>query len=645
MGRGPRPSEIRFRAFAIGLVLIPLDNYWVVSMEKAHAGPFPTIISIFANVVFALALLAALNTLLRRAAPKAALSTAEMLLVYSMLAIGASLAGHDLIPSLIMHMGHPWRFATPENRWAETFIPYLPRWLCVANATALKPFYEGGSSLYADGNWRYWIGPVLNWTGFTVVLVFVMMCINVLVRKQWIERERLTFPIVQLPLAMTEPKGELWRNKLFWIGFAIAFSIDLVNGLAVYYPNVPQIPVGFQNHDLVTALSTKPWNAIGWTPYSFYPFVIGLGYLLPADLSFSCWFFYWFWKAQLVVTSALAWDAVPDFPYVRHQAFGGYVAIILTLAWTGRAYLRQVWLRIRGQESEADDRDEAISYRAAVAGAVVGFLALSVFMKQIGLSPVIAIVAFLIYFVLSTAIARMRAELGPPVHDLHFSGPDYMITSSLGLGKLSNQDLVGLTFFYWFNRAYRGHPMPIGIEGMKMAQITRSSQRKFFWALMLAAVVGCLASFWAYLHLAYDLGVTAKFRYGVPFASEAFTTLGNWWTRPSRMQGPNWGANSAMVGGFVFCAMLASVRMRIFSFPFHPIGYAISESWSMNLVWAPMVLAWLLKVSTLRFGGLRLYKTAVPFFLGLILGQMSIGCLWTLIGMALGVPYYSFWGA
>jgi hypothetical protein len=638
-------SDIRPRAFVVGLLLVPLDNYWVISMEKVHAGPFPTIISIFANVVFLLAVLAMVNSLLRRSLPRLAFSTAEMLLIYTMLAIGASLAGHDMIPSLIMHMGHPWRYAGPENKWETTFIPYLPKWLMVSDKAVLKPFYEGGSSLYADGNWRFWIGPVVYWTSFIVALVFVMMCINIIVRKQWIERERLTFPIVQLPLAMTEPKGELWRNKLFWIGFFIAFLIDFVNGLAVYYPNIPKIAVGFEDHDLASSLNSKPWNAIGWTPYSFYPFVIGLGYLLPADLSFSCWFFYWFWKAQLVATSAMAWDAVPEFPYIRHQAFGGYVAIILTLAWSGRGYLRQVWLRIRGQQSEVDDKDEAMSYRAALVGAILGFAFLVVFMRRIGLSPMLAVLGFAIYFILSTAIARMRAELGPPVHDLHFSGPDYMITTSLGLGRLSNSDLVGLTYFYWFNRAYRGHPMPIGIEGMKMAQVTRSSQRSFFVAVMLAALVGSIAAFWAYLHCAYELGVTAKFRYGHSFATEAFNRLHHWWTRPIQMYYPNWGANAAMISGFAFCVLLSSVRMRIFNFPFHPIGYAISGSWSMNLVWAPILIAWLLKVSTLRFGGLRLYKTAVPFFLGLILGQMSIGCIWTLVGMAFKIPYYSFWGA
>ncbi len=47
----------------------------------------------------------------------------------------------------------------------------------------------------------------------------------------------------------------------------------------------------------------------------------------------------------------------------------------------------------------------------------------------------------------------------------------------------------------------------------------------------------------------------------------------------------------------------------------------------------------------LKFGGLRLYKTAVPFFFGLILGEMTIGCIWSLIGISFNIPYFSFWGA
>ena len=40
----------------------------------------------------------------------------------------------------------------------------------------------------------------------------------VILRKQWIERERLIFPLAQLPLEMT--KKSFFKNKLMWLGFA-----------------------------------------------------------------------------------------------------------------------------------------------------------------------------------------------------------------------------------------------------------------------------------------------------------------------------------------------------------------------------------------------------------------------------------------
>lgn len=643
--KGPRTSEIRLRAFIVALLIIPFDNYWVIITEKVYKGPYPTIISLFANCIFILAILLLVNLALGKISRKLTFSAAELLLIYTMIAIGASLAGHDMIPCLCQFLGHPWRFATPENHWLTTFVPFLPKMLSVTDTTVLRPLYEGNSSLYDHGYWRYWVRPVALWSAFTMVLFYVMMCINTLVRKQWTDRERLTFPIVQLPVAMTDPKTNLWRNRLFWLGFAIAFVIDLVNGLAVYYPAIPQIGVGIIGHDLRLLMTTKPWDGIDWMPWSLYPFVIGLGYLLPADLSFSCWFFYLFWKLQMVLSRAMAWDAVPSFPFIRHQAFGGYVAIILMLTWTGKGYLKQVWLRIVGEKSELDDSDEPMSYRSAAAGAVIGFLLLCLFMRWIGLSPLVCLIAFLIYFILATAIARMRAELGPPVHDLHFAGPDYMVTTSGGLRGLSNGDMVGLTYFYWFNRAYRGHPMPIGIEGMKMAQVTKASQRVFMKGMMIAALVGTITAFWAFLHLGYQFGTAAKFYQGYGFSNEAFGTLDSWWKHPGMLEAPNWGANIAMIGGFLFCVLLGYLRLQVFNFPFHPIGFAISGSWSMNLVWMPIMIAWLLKVTMLRFGGLRLYKTAVPFFFGLILGEMTIGCIWSLIGIVFHIPYFSFWGA
>jgi len=635
-----RQRALGARAFIIGILLIPPNSYWVIMMEKVRPGPFPTSISLFANVVFIFLILWALNRLVHRFSPRHALNQAEMLLIYTMLGIGSALAGHDTISVLMQMLGHPYEFATAGNGWMNRFGEYLPKRILVSNLDVLKGYYSGASTVYTKTNIMTWLGPVLIWSGFVLALMFVFMCVNVLVRAQWMDKEKLSFPIVHLPLEMSDPEAKLFRNKLMWAGFALAGGIDLINGLHFYYPNIPEIIV--KHVDLAPYLATKPWNAVGWTPYSFYPFAIGLGFLLPVDLLFSCWFFYIFWKLQLVMSSAMAWDTVPEFPFVREQCFGGYMAILVFLLYAGRHNLRQVWLRIIGQPSEADDKDEAMSYRFAAIGTLVGTAVLCGFFVWIGLSPMLAVIGMGIYLALSIAVTRMRAELGPPVHDLHFSGPDHFITRAMGTSSISARSLTGLTFFYWFNRAYRSHPMPVLMEGLKMAQSSKAVHRRFMWGMMAATLVGTLAAFWAFLHAAYTYGAAAKFNSGMWFGFEAYNRLNSWIAAPTH---PNWQAIWAGIIGFLFCTGLNIVRTQAMWSPFHPIGYAISGSWSMNLVWVPLLIAWITKLTMLHFGGLRTYRRAIPFFLGLILGQFTIGSFWSLYGIALKIPSYSFWGA
>ncbi len=221
----------------------------------------------------------------------------------------------------------------------------------------------------------------------------------------------------------------------------------------------------------------------------------------------------------------------------------------------------------------------------------------------------------------------MRAELGPPVHDLPFSGPDYMLPHSLGTPAFAAQQLTALSFVYWFNRAYRSHPMPFGVEGLKAAPQTWAAQRAMFWSVMVAVLVGTVSVFWAYLHLAYTLGTQVGFAGKSYFANEAFNRLNGWVQTP---QPPNGMAGTAMGVGFVFCALLMIARAQFPWWPLHPFGYAISSSWSMNNVWLPLLIAWVAKGLILRYGGVRLYRQGMPFFLGLILGQMFVGSVWHL---------------
>lgn len=648
MGDSPGPVRVRWwLAFPIALVLIVLDAFWVIRAERVGFGPFFSTISLFANALFLLTGVLLLNWPLRRFVPKVALSQAEILLIYAMVTVGGALAGQDMCSALVPLLAHPYQFSNSTNSWLERFGAYLPTAAMVgdtpAEKDALKLFYQGHSTLYTPEHLAAWRGPVLLWSGFVAVLFWTMMCLGVLMRQGWQDRERLPFPVVELPIQLTEQKGQtLWTNRLFWVGFGLISLVEIINGLASLYPQLPTINL---QHTEVFAtypnLNIHPWNAMGFTCYSYYPFAVGLGYLLPLDLLFSCWFFYLFWKAQLVISKLMAWDVTPDFPFVREQAFGGYIAILVFLLWNGRSYFSQMWKRIWNEPSDLEESHEALTYRQASLGFLFGFLGLVAFFCWLGLSPLVSFAAFAIYIALALAVGRIRAELGPPVHDLHFSGPDHMLTRAFGTPAFSGQDLTILSFFYWFNRAYRSHPMPFTVEGLKAANDVRLSQRTMFWGLVLAGAFGAFAALWAYLHLAYDFGASGKMRGGQGFSAEAYNRLNGWMTQP---QPPNWVANSAMGVGFVFCALLMIARIKFPWWPFHPIGYAISGSWSMNLVWMPLLFAWVIKGLILRYGGVRLYRQAMPFFLGLILGQCLVGSFWHLIGWALDIQPYSFWG-
>jgi hypothetical protein len=51
----------------------------------------------------------------------------------------------------------------------------------------------------------------------------------------------------------------------------------------------------------------------------------------------------------------------------------------------------------------------------------------------------------------------------------------------------------------------------------------------------------------------------------------------------------------------------------------------LNTSWANELFWGDMFVAWVFKAAFLRYGGRRLYSAALPFFLGLILGDFVTG--------------------
>jgi hypothetical protein len=534
-----------------------------------------------------------------------------------------------------------WYGAT--NKWEE-LLPAFPNWLVVTDREVLRGHFLGNSTFYQPDVLRAFAAPVLAWTGFITLLLFVAHCINVLVRRQWADRERLTFPIIWLPMEMTEggTGTGFFRNRLMWAGFSVALLLSLYNGIAFLYPTLPTINVGIT--DFKPLLTQKPWNAITWMPITFYPLAIGLSFLLPIDLLFSCWFFFLFWRAQIVLASAMAWDTTPDVPFVTEQGFGSILGLALFYLWTGRKTYAAIWrTALRTGKAEDDGRPvEALTERMAVLGVAAGLAGLMAFCMAAGVAWWVAAIFFAIYLPTIAVITRIRAEIGAPVHDFHFMGPDSMLPRVISAHSFRQADMAFFTLSFTLTRAHRSDTMPVGLEGLQMAKLRHMDARRMFGAIILATALSTLAALWAFEHQAYEFGAAAKFGQGSGHAQQAFVRMNNWVTGALDPH-PNGPATMAMVVGLL--TTLGLLILRFFGFPLHPLGYAIASSWSIHLLWVPMVIAWVLKGITMRYGGLRAYRQFLPFFLGLILGDCVMGSIWAVLSIILNTRTYNFFGA
>lgn len=628
-------SKIRPVTILLICMLVPLNCWWV-SASILRGGGSPTQVSLFYNAVTTMLILLGIGLLLRRLNKVFALNRAELLVIYSCISIGAGLAGVDRFLVLMPLISHAHWFATPENDWINLFHLHIPEWLVINNKRVLEGYYYGFSSIYESHNLIAWLPKIFWWTLFIAAVHLVMLCMCLIFRKQWVESERLSYPIIQLPSELTAPKGKFFRSPWMWLGLSIGVTIDIINGLNFLFPAVPSL--GGKLYDLRRIFTERPWNGIGWSPIGVFPFGVGLSFFIPLDLSFSCWAFWLIWRAERLLGTIAGWRGLPRFPYEAEQSHGAYLGLCVLAIWMSRKYLKQILSTLFSRSHSKDNistksDNEPVSYRLICIALLAGAVFIVAFCMKMDMSLWVIIVYFAIWFAIAIAITRLRAELGSPVHDLHFIGPDEMLPRLIGIRRLGAVNLTGFSYLYFLNRAHRSHAMPHQLEGFKLAEGANIPLRRFATLMMLASVLGALGSFWAYLSMYYAEGG------GPGFGRESFGRLESWLTYAAPPDVPAIGFASF---GFIVTVLLAAMRMRFLWWNLHPVGYAISGSWAINPMIGSIFVGWLLKWLVLKYGGIRMHRKAIPFFLGIVLGEFIIGSFWSLLAVGLDQPMYRF---
>ena len=625
--QGVAPRGFSARALLIGTVLSVFLNlacpYSVLVMRVA--GLTSDYITAGAMMLlFVLVLL--VNPLLKLVFGRHALSSAELMLIYVMMIVASAIPTWGLVTNMFHILTRPFYYATPENGWAQIIQPNIPSWIAPRSNEVAYYFYNGlpqGESV----PWRAWVMPMYWWCTFMVTVYFVMICLMVLMRRQWVEHERLTFPLTHPPLEMLKGNDRhivppLFKTAKFWVPFAIAFLIISIKPLRFRYPEFPELRLDqwfrfFRNTVAVNFF----WNFA----------IIGVTYFINLDVALSLWLFHLLSKVETGVFNTVGFvvggrhePLTGSCAATAHQAFGAILVLVVAVLWRARHHLRGVFRKAFFDAQDVDDSDEIMSYRNAVFGIILGSLFIVGWLHSSGLSWLAAVIFIVVAYLLFFAITRVVAVGGigftaspmlPQVFMVYGFGPEF----------LGPKGLTQMAFQYSWAAEYRTSVMTSSMNGMKLSHGIDANQRRVFLAMMIAMVSGMAAAIAITMHLNYTRGGANMRQFGVP--SMAFRLAEHYTRNPVEM-GWVWERWEMTGVGAGLMWVLVFLRHRFSAWPVHYIGFVVGDSWVMGRAWWSVFIGWLAKLIIMKMGGAEAYRRYMPVFLGLIFGQLMCGGFW-----------------
>ena len=624
-------SGVTGRAIILGLGLVLLIclgapySIWMVGTSEITWSFFP----IAVGLPFVLLLL--INGGIRYVRPAWALRAAEFATIITM---GLVTSGIPIFTAglLLAIPTKPYYGATQENEWSDYIQPYLPDWAIPGDSSdAIRWFYEGlpsGASIPYDT----WIGPLTWWLSLIFAIYFVSFCLVVILRRQWVEHERLVFPVAGVPRLLTRmDEGHAWptifRSKAFLIGCAIPLTVILFNTISYFRPGFPQL-------DVHTGMEVPLFYGAPTLVLKIYFPIIGFVYLIGSSISFSVWFFHLLILAQAALLNWLGIVALPasfvsgQIVTLGWQSSGAFVAMVIVSLWMARRHLaavvRAAWRR---DEDSIDDTQEMLSYRTAVVGAIVATIYILGWLCVSGMHPLVALLFLAGVILVYLGMTRLVVQTG--VHYITSPlNPQYLVMAVTGTA-IGPHSLVALALTYSWCSDIQSIFMAGVAHGSRLGQGQRSP-RRLGGAIGLAVVVGFTSCIVWILYLGYTYGAgnfkSWYFQPGAGAGGRVFDQVTYFIANPTS---PDTTQLSLFGFGALIYALLAICQYRFPWWPLPPIGLAMASLWNVRLIVASVFIAWLLKVIILRVGGISLYRQVRPLFIGLIVGFfLGVGLSW-----------------
>lgn len=624
-----------WRAFIIGLLFAAgialLEPYvsWAKGWGGFSGNAFP------GGAVMVLVLLTVgVNVVLKLVRRRWAFRQAELMLVWCMLIVAATFPGDGLARFWFSFTAAPPYLARRTDiAWEEDgALTHAPEGLLLSKkpySTAAEQYYEGGARSVP---WGHWAEPLLRWLIFFVLLYLTIFFLFAILRRQWVESERLMFPLARVPLEFTEESAagrllpRLFSEKGFVLGMAVALGFRLFRAFPLFFGADSTIPLSMPLKDI---FSGTPLQPMAFQNVSLWVSAIGFAYLVPADVSLSVWFFYFFARFERQTVYWMGYGNLGG-PLMQWQQCGAYIAFTLGVLYMARRHLWTVVRKAVGV-GEADDSEEPVPYRWAFWGLLVsagGCLGWYLYhgMRLPATLAVFALIMcwYVVYArVVSQAglyVARTTWRLPNIVHGL--SGGSAFSPAGAVIANLQGPLLV------MGGTAYLS---PMAANAFRISEVfDRKRRRLLVPVLMIAFLVSVACGTWTFLNTAYDIG-------GASFSDTWAQTSEIKWrmdTAQRIIKQPYQSAKAypGFLGlGLGLMGFMMFMRWRFYWWPMHAIGLLTCSSWHAHRLWAPFLLGWLCKMAIMKVGGGGRLRQGRYFFIALIMVEFTMGGISTLV--------------
>lgn len=516
-----------------------------------------------------------------------------------------------------------------------------------------------------------WVNPMISWSWLLALLFMGYFGFNVLMRKQWSDSERFTFPMNTLPRLLfredEDDEGEkvsspnklkawlrpLFRNKMMWIGFAVMFPLVILKGLSFYYPNVPAPNWGdmWGNPPLNTYVTNpllKAYLQNAWVNIIFSLLAITL--LMETDMLFSIWVSFFIVQLFYLFGKSLNFNRFSGYPWDWSQSIGSFIAFALVAIIVARRHLWNIMKHLLGKVT-LNDSDEAVSYRTAFIMIVLSVLGLVFWGLWTQTGWVAALLFFGYMLVCGFTASKIRAEAGL-AYDMWTPYYAMLLVSALGgfavfggpgvMVATIASGFMGPTAFILF--------APVQVEMMELGRHFKVRPRDIGWALTIGLAGALFLGGFTFLSMTYGVGgnnLQGQYFYDQNWYFDKYRegelsmdrALANHQVHTPETAPMNISKNVDAKGiaiGMVVTGILAILRSVFTWFPLHPLGYVIALTWFGRTMWLTCFVAWVIRLLVLKIGGAHsIRKGLVPFSVGMFIACITSTLIFDLIGIYL----------